>query len=57
MSDKENYFRNGTSIEDINDTLYTDHGFLSDWDALQDDLNNIEHNDKGEEEIPLDPPF
>ena len=57
MSDKENYFPENTPIEDINNTLYTDYGFLASPNALGDDLFKEAYEYIEEQENGLEPPF
>ncbi len=57
MSDKENYFPSGASIDEINDTLYTDHGFLRHLSSVEVENINKQYKHITEEESSLEPPF
>jgi len=54
MSDKENYFPPNATVEQINDTLYTDYGFLSSPNDLGDDLFDEAYKHIAEEENGLE---
>ena len=57
MSSKENYFPDGTSIDTINDILYTDYGFLGANSTAEDNVNQSNGISNSEHEEPLEPPF
>ena len=57
MTNKENYFPHGTPIEEINSTLYTDHGFLASPDTLEGKIIEEAYKRIVEKEKGLEPPF
>ena len=57
MSDKEGYFPPNTEQSVINDTLYTDYGFLTSLDAVGSLYNKNQYNNEGKIEIPSETPF
>ena len=57
MSDRENYFPQNTPIEQINDTLYTDYGFLSPYGAIESNIMTEPYKHIPKEEEMLEPPF
>ena len=56
MSDKEGYFPPNTEQSVINDTLYTDYGFLTSLDSTGGLYNKNQYNDEGTIEVPSEPP-
>ena len=57
MSDKENYFPPNTDISVINDTIYTDYGFLCHSEDTDDVFNDTTNPMYSEETSYLEPPF
>jgi len=57
MSDKENYFPPNTSIEQINDTMYTDHGFLTTPNDTESNEVLLTDKEQAQAKALLNPPF
>ena len=57
MSSREDYFPDNTSIDVINDTIYTDYGFLADIKHVGGYLNDKSNKDSKEEDKFSEPPF
>ena len=57
MSDKESYFPENTDIDTINNTLYTDHGFLDTTNSLESHKTHSPAQCIGKQENSLEPPF
>jgi len=57
FTDRESYFPPNTPIEQINDTLYTDHCFLDATNAIESHKTHSPAQCIGKQENSLEPPF
>jgi hypothetical protein len=57
MSDRESYFPPSASIEDINNSLYTDHMRIEAIEGAEDVFNDLTNPMYIEEEDSSEPPF